>query len=292
MAIDNFYEVLDRDIPGGKLGELNSNIVPNRNLYLTKVTMDGLEEMHEYSKDERLYKYFEFKPFKSIKETRQYLQKLIDRIGTAILDRKYMYWFIRTIKDNKIVGSIGLIDIELGRDSASWGYAIAPEVWGKGYILETQLIITNYFFDVLKMNRLWGITSTENGPTISSILSAGFQKEGVLRDYYKYADGRRGDGLIYSMLAKDYFSTKQQTAQSADNYKLSLDKLKTIFAALFGIPESVVNLETSMADVYQWDSLNHILLITRIEKETAHKFKPTEIAQAISVRSILDIINK
>ena len=36
--------------------------------------MDGLEEMHAYSTDKRLYEYFEYEPFKTIDDTRQYLQ--------------------------------------------------------------------------------------------------------------------------------------------------------------------------------------------------------------------------
>ena len=43
--------------------------------------MDGLEEMHAYSTDERLYEYFEYDPFITIDDTKQYLQKLIDLEG-------------------------------------------------------------------------------------------------------------------------------------------------------------------------------------------------------------------
>lgn len=290
MVLDTFYKILDSIIPGGTLEDLDKSVLPNRNLYLTRISMDGLEDMHEYSKDERLYRYFEFEPFKNINETRSYLEKLINRMGNEIDDRKCMYWFIRTIQNNKVVGSIGLVDIDVYRGSAAWGYAIAPDYWGKGYILEAQLLIIHHFFEILKMNRLWGITTIDNEPTISSVLAAGFQKEGVLREYYRYANGEKKDGLIYSILAKDYHANKKYL-QNEKNVILTLDKLKKIFASTFQITETEVNEGSNMGSVAEWDSLSHVTLILQIEKETGFKFKPSEIAQATNSKLILEIVN-
>jgi [ribosomal protein S5]-alanine N-acetyltransferase len=291
MELDNFYKVLDSLAPGGTLDYLDKAIVLNRNLYLTKISMDGLIEMHEYSKDSRLYKYFEFEPFKDIDETRRYLQKLVDRVGKEVYDRKFMYWFIRTIEDNKIIGSIGLVDIDVYRGAAQWGYAISPHYWGQGYILEAQLLVIKYFFEELKMNRLWGITPVDNYPTISSIFSAGFQKEGILRDYYKYHNDQRKDGLIYSLLAKDYFNTGRNDKQKQGNDIITSDQLKKIFVSILELSDTDVNENTNMHDIPEWDSLNHIKLIIQIEEETGFKFKPLEIAQATCFKTILEIVN-
>ena len=45
--------------------------------------MSGLEEMHEYSVDERPYEFFEFKPFKTIDETKNYINKLLNRMSNS-----------------------------------------------------------------------------------------------------------------------------------------------------------------------------------------------------------------
>ena len=291
MSSDDFYKALDSVVPGGALEALDRSVVPDRKLYLTRVSMDGLEGMHEYSKDARLYRYFEFEPFKDIKETRTYLQKMIDRIGDDINNRKCMYWFLRTVENHKIIGSIGLVDIDLHRDSAAWGYAISPEYWGRGHILETQLLVVVYFFEVLKLNRLWGVTLIDNEPTISSVLAAGFQKEGILRDYYKRANGERVDGFIYSLLAKDYYGAKEGRTVGEKSVILTIDQLKKIYSSAFGISGSRVNEDTNIVNLAEWDSLNHVVLITLIEKEVPFKFKPAEIARATSVRSILEIVN-
>lgn len=291
MNQEDFYKALDAIIPGGALEELDLTVVSNRNLYLTRISMEGLQDMHEYSIDDRLYKYLEFEPFKNIDETKAYLQKLIDRMGTNVQGRKCMYWFIRTRDTHKIIGSIGLVDIDFFKGSAAWGYAISPDYWGRGHILEAQLLIVSYFFDTLKMNRLWGITIIDNEATISSVLSAGFQQEGVLRDYYRRADGQRKDGFIYSLLAKDYQSQKDKKLNSEKLNILTLDQLKKLFSTAFGIPESKVDLGTTIMNLAEWDSLNHVILISLIEKQAAFKFKPAQIAGATSVKAILDIVN-
>jgi len=291
MKLNSFYKALDEVLPGGELRNLDTRVVPNRSLYLTRISMDGLDEMHEYSKDKRLYKHFEFEPFKTVDQTKQYLQKLLDRIGVEVNGRKHMYWFIRLVKNNKIIGSIGLVGIEPNRDTAEWGYAISPEYWGHGHILEAQLLITTYFFEVLKMNRLWGITEIDNKPTISSVLSAGFQKEGILRDYYKRINGERKDGFIYSLLAKDYFAAKVNSPKNEKHGVLALDTLRHMCSNLWGISGSEIDNDSTIDNVSKWDSLNHISLIITIEDSTGFKFNPAEIARATSVKSILEIVN-
>ena len=48
-----------------------------RHLYLSRLSLDGLNEMHHYSKNSKLYEYLYYKPFTTINETKTYLNKLI-----------------------------------------------------------------------------------------------------------------------------------------------------------------------------------------------------------------------
>ena len=42
-------------------------------ILFVRLSMDGLEEMHTYSTDERMYENFEFEAFQSIEDTKQYI---------------------------------------------------------------------------------------------------------------------------------------------------------------------------------------------------------------------------
>ena len=53
-----------------------------------------------------------------------------------------------------------------------------------------------------------------------------------------------------------------------------------------------ITLETTQADVAEWDSLRHLSLIVKIEEEYDLDFDPTEIGDMASVTSICAYINQ
>ena len=61
-----------------------SNILPKieseSEIYFEHFSMDGLDEMHHYSIDERLYEFFEFAPFKELDDTKAYIEKALKRM--------------------------------------------------------------------------------------------------------------------------------------------------------------------------------------------------------------------
>ena len=173
-------------------------------IYFETLTMDGLEEMHQYSINEKLYEFFEFDVFKSRSETERYIKKLLHRMAGKGLDRTSSYWFVRLVSDDSLVGTAGLVNLDYERKSIEWGYGVDPKYWGAGYVLEIQEILKNYVFEVLGLNRLHGVTMVNNQRTIQSLLAAGAKHEGISRDYY-CKDGVFIDAWLYSILAKDYF---------------------------------------------------------------------------------------
>ena len=58
---------------------------------LIKVNKQGLDDMHEYSKNPKFYKYMEYDVFKSRNETRKYLNRIIELTNS---DSDY-FWFIK-----------------------------------------------------------------------------------------------------------------------------------------------------------------------------------------------------
>ena len=63
-------------------------------IFFEKLSMAGLEEMHRYSVDERLYEFFEFAPFKKIEDTKKYIEKLLQRMSMEDEDATAKYWFV------------------------------------------------------------------------------------------------------------------------------------------------------------------------------------------------------
>ena len=78
---NEFFRRFDEVNPGDTVNDCSLPSIEVE-LYFEKLSMAGLEEMHRYSKDSRLYEYFEFEPFREIEETKAYIQKLFKRMGS------------------------------------------------------------------------------------------------------------------------------------------------------------------------------------------------------------------
>ena len=199
-----FLRILNETLPGHDSQNLKNDVT--RKIYFEELSMDGLDEMHEYSTNKKLYEYLEYEPFKNKDDTSRYLQSLIKGEFNESGERTAMCWFVRRIKDDRLIGTARLVNIDYNRQSVSWGYGIDPELWGEGYILEIQELLKEYTFETLQLKRLWGIAMIDNKRTIATLLGTGCKEEGILRHHYKDSDGEYHDGWIYSILAEEHFS--------------------------------------------------------------------------------------
>ena len=280
MEIKEIANVLETILPGSDF--LESDI------YFEPLSMSGLEEMHEYSIDERLYEFFEMDSFKSIDDTRNYINKqLTDRMSYNGEQKRGMCWFIRRIHDKKLIGTAVIVDLDYSRKSLVWGYGIDPKLWGKGYILKIQECLKKYVFVTLDFNRLHGVTMISNERTISSILSCGMKKEGLLRDYY-FKNGNYIDGWAYSMLKSDYL--ENTIAKEKNDIQFDENQIIEFISTI--ITEEKIDIDSDMDNTYSWDSMTHLYHLTKISEETGLVFSAREIANANSVKSKISIIQK
>ena len=169
-------------------------------LELIQLNMNGLNDMHEYSVKDEFYRFLEFEPFKNIEETRSYLKKLIKRSDS----KSGYYWFIKSKKDKKIIGTFGVLNIDENKKSAEIGYGISPNYWGEGYFSEILKVVLDHLIHNLKFHRIWAKTQSNNMASIKGLQKIGFKKEGVLRDFYFCSKGKRHDAAFLSILSTEY----------------------------------------------------------------------------------------
>ena len=70
------------------------------------------------------------------------------------------------------------------------------------------------------------------------------------------------------------------------------EKLQEIFRNVFDDDEIVLFDEMTSADVEDWDSLSHVNLILKIEKEFGVKFTVDEITNTENVGQFIKLINE
>ncbi|MDA8687847.1 GNAT family N-acetyltransferase [bacterium] len=290
LKSSEFFSKLNYHVPGMTKPEnkQDSSVI---DVYFERVSMDGLEEMHQYSTNPRLYEFLEFEPFVKLEDTHKYIQKLLDRIGKKESERTSMYWFVRRKSDKILIGTIGLLNIDYNRQSTEWGFGIDPNFWSSGYIFEILDLVIDYVFEELKLNRLFSTTSVNNLRTIEVLKNLGFKFEGELRDYYRFKnDGFKNAG-IYSILARDY--SKKIKKPKSKLLAKQIEVEKTVISLICKVLETKkIDINTEMHNFSKWDSLAQVNLMLEIAEEFNIDISPEILSKATSVKKICNVLSK
>ena len=69
-----------------------------------------------------------------------------------------------------------------------------------------------------------------------------------------------------------------------------LEQLQNIFRNTFKIDDLIINESTTANDIYQWDSLTHIALITNVEEHFKVKFSFNNIIGFNTVGDMIAVL--
>ena len=103
----------------------------------------------------------------------------------------------------KLVGTIGLNNIDLVSKKASIGYWLSGNYQGKGAMTNAVKSLVDYGFDTLELNRIELKIANENFKSRAIAKKLGFQEEGILRQD-EYLNGEYYDFIIYSVLRGEW----------------------------------------------------------------------------------------
>lgn len=169
-------------------------------MLLTALDPSAIDDLHAYSVRPEFYRFLEFPAFTERRQTENYFAKLSAR-SNGITGH---YWLIRLRNGGRVVGNIGLLDINIQKGSAEIGYGLSPEVWRQGLFAEALNAVLDWVFGVARFHRIWAKTQIDNVASIKALAAAGFRREGVLRDFYfSETDGQRHDAVILALIETD-----------------------------------------------------------------------------------------
>ena len=152
-----------------------------RRINLEKLSLKHLNDIHEYSMDERFFKYFEHQKFKKKDQTKKYIIKKLKEVKKM----NTFWWSIKLKTRRKIIGTICVHNINISRKTCEIGYGINPNYWGRGYFPETLKGLLKIILKKNKFLRCQAITPKKNNSSISSLIKCGFKKEGVMKKFYR-----------------------------------------------------------------------------------------------------------
>lgn len=102
--------------------------------------------------------------------------------------------------DDQVVGGIGLeLRQAVYRKTATLGYWLSEELWGRGIMPQAVQLVTQYAFEQLDLIRLQASIYSKNPASMRVLEKAGYVKEGVMRNAV-IKNGEVMDEHVYAIL--------------------------------------------------------------------------------------------
>ena len=156
-------------------------------------------ELVRHLRDIRITRYTYIPHPYTMNHARQFIRRAqrLRRLGKGVILNivdKETYLFI---------GAIGVMSIDWANRKAEFGYWLAREYWGRGYMTEATRLFAKYAFETLKLERLYAHVFAPNIASQRVVEKIGFRLEGILRRNV-YHRGKWLDDHLYSMLHREY----------------------------------------------------------------------------------------
>lgn len=126
----------------------------------------------------------------------------VEEGGPAAWEQGGAAFAIADVGTQKVLGGIGLTNVQIGRLTGEIGYWVAPWARGKAVATRAAKAITQWAFSN-GLYRLELLAAKENWTSQRVAYAAGFQREGVRREGGPTRDGGRQDLVVFARLAGD-----------------------------------------------------------------------------------------
>jgi RimJ/RimL family protein N-acetyltransferase len=129
-----------------------------------------------------------------------YLQTKEDEAGG-----KAFPFLIQIIHTREIVGSTRILDLDVFNRKAEIGWTwINPKYFGTNINTEAKLLILNFGFRTLGLNRIQLRADERNIRSRKAILKIGATFEAVLRNFKQRRDGTIGNTYLFSIISSEW----------------------------------------------------------------------------------------
>jgi ribosomal-protein-alanine N-acetyltransferase len=138
-------------------------------------------------------------PLKSLEHAKEMLRPL----QTPEKMPGFKWWGIELKSTGHLIGTCGYCRWDKNHHRAEIGYDMWPEYWGQGLMPEAIQALIRFGFETLELNRVEATTHTENQRSQRVLEKLGFQREGILREFY-CRDAIYNDQVQFSLLKSEW----------------------------------------------------------------------------------------
>jgi RimJ/RimL family protein N-acetyltransferase len=180
--------------------ELQNPFVIGERLYLRP--LEPSQDNHHYStwmNDAEIRRYFSVYPTSDTRGK--------ERLENLYKDTRHILFGVARKEDNRLIGLVGLKDINVLNQSAEFYVIIGDRnIHGKGFGTEATRLMLQYGYQELNLNRIQTQDMEENIGGWRADEKAGFKYEGTLREVIPRF-GKFHNVRVYSLLRSEYLET-------------------------------------------------------------------------------------
>ena len=145
----------------------------------------------------------------NIKMAKDYIDKCNEAIKR---DKNKDYNFVIELKsEKKVIGSIGIKDVDDFKKIAGIGYWLNEDYWKQGIMSEAVFVILEFAFNKLKMRRINLICNEKNEASKAIAKKFGFKLEGIIRKaHVTLSTGKIADKYEYGLLREEWPKVKRR----------------------------------------------------------------------------------
>lgn len=175
-------------------------------LILRQFTKEDISiSFQNWTNDENTTKYLTWQPHGKIDVTETIISEWIEKYK----NQDFYQWAIVPKRENEVIGSISVVQLNEQVGIASIGYCIGSKWWNMGYTSEAFSSIISFLFKEVEIQRIEALHDPNNPNSGKVMKKCGLQYEGTLRKASKNNQGIV-DACIYSILSSDYFQSNMK----------------------------------------------------------------------------------
>ena len=176
-------------------------VIVTQRLLLDTLDTSEAEEILKWANNPEVVRDFQFfTEGLSIEDESDYIRKMSDS-PTYLLRGLF-------VDGEELIGTCGLHEIDLNNGTARLGIIIGKkEHWNKGYAHEAIRVLLNFAFGTMGLHKVYLNVFVTNKKGIHLYMSAGFRREGTLRQEYKIR-GEYVDMYRMAIMSEQFFSQR------------------------------------------------------------------------------------
>ena len=175
-------------------------ILKGKSLALIPIEEKYLEELLSFSADPVIWKHLPREIY-SREELWQWYQQTMEDEASG----KAIPFLIQDNQTLEIMGSTRILDLDIINRKAEIGWTwINPKYFGTKINTEAKLLLMDYAFTVLRLNRIQFRADERNIRSRRAILKLGATFEAELRNFKQRRDGSVGNAFLFSILSSEW----------------------------------------------------------------------------------------